>query len=450
MKHDSTQPFSQQASQGGPPEMPGKREDEAPRGSRRRAVLVGSCVVLVLAGTAGAVAYTWLPKQAATHQAEAPAAAKSAEVIKTDLAERKTFAGTLGYGKERPVIGAREGTVTWVPKPGTVIDRGDQVLEINVRPVHAFFGETPLFRTLGPKSPTPAKGDAAPGTDGRATPSPGSKDAPKDAQDGPPERASGAQAEEGEVAGPGTVGRDVRVLEENLYALGYRDFGRPDDRFTQATVEAVKKWQRATGLKPTGTVSPGDVTVVPGASRIAQVQAQLGGKAEVGAELLTVSGTSRTVSVPMSVTDKALAKKGAKVTVSLPGGKKEELGKVTEVGTAARPAEEAKEDASGGGRPSGTSGEAKVTVTVTLDTPQAAGDLDGAPVSVHFASETRRGVLAVPVGALVALREGGYAVRVLEAGASRLIPVKTGMFAKGLVEVSSDQLSAGQQVVTTA
>jgi hypothetical protein len=55
-------------------------------------------------------------------------------------------------------------------------------------------------------------------------------------------------------------------------------------------------------------------------------------------------------------------------------------------------------------------------------------------------------VLAVPVGALVALREGGYALQTPE---GTLIAVGTGVFAGGLVEVKGAGITAGQSVVTT-
>jgi multidrug efflux pump subunit AcrA (membrane-fusion protein) len=59
-------------------------------------------------------------------------------------------------------------------------------------------------------------------------------------------------------------------------------------------------------------------------------------------------------------------------------------------------------------------------------------------------------VLAVPVGALIALQEGGYAVQVVANGRAKLVAVRTGMFADGQVEVSGDGLAAGQRVVTVS
>jgi multidrug efflux pump subunit AcrA (membrane-fusion protein) len=73
--------------------------------------------------------------------------------------------------------------------------------------------------------------------------------------------------------------------------------------------------------------------------------------------------------------------------------------------------------------------------------------LDRAPVTVSIATDTAKGVLAVPVTALVATAAGRYAVEVVDAGgARRLVPVKLGAFADGYVEVSGAGLREGVQV----
>jgi multidrug efflux pump subunit AcrA (membrane-fusion protein) len=71
-------------------------------------------------------------------------------------------------------------------------------------------------------------------------------------------------------------------------------------------------------------------------------------------------------------------------------------------------------------------------------------DLDQAPVDVGFAAERRRGVLAVPVKALLARQGGGYAV---ELPGRRLVSVTPGLFADDYVEVSG-ALHPGERVVT--
>ena len=59
-----------------------------------------------------------------------------------------------------------------------------------------------------------------------------------------------------------------------------------------------------------------------------------------------------------------------------------------------------------------------------------AAGLDEAPVDVDVVSDSRTQVVAIPVTALVALREGGYAVEVLQAdGSTRLVGVEPGFFA---------------------
>ena len=63
--------------------------------------------------------------------------------------------------------------------------------------------------------------------------------------------------------------------------------------------------------------------------------------------------------------------------------------------------------------------------------------------------QQREDVLAVPVTALVALLEGGYAVEVLEDdGTHRYVRVDPGLFQDGAVEVAGDGLAAGDIVVT--
>jgi hypothetical protein len=62
----------------------------------------------------------------------------------------------------------------------------------------------------------------------------------------------------------------------------------------------------------------------------------------------------------------------------------------------------------------------------------------------------------VPVSSLVALAEGGYAVRVVSgqdqdgAPVSELVAVETGLFADGLVAITSDGLAEGDDVVVAS
>ena len=63
-------------------------------------------------------------------------------------------------------------------------------------------------------------------------------------------------------------------------------------------------------------------------------------------------------------------------------------------------------------------------------------------------SDSVSNVVAIPVSALVALSEGGYAVEVQQSdGTTILVAVEPGFYADGLVEVTDTQLAPGMLVV---
>src|SRR4030095_3278431 len=99
-----------------------------------------------------------------------------------------------------------------------------------------------------------------------------------------------------------------------------------------------------------------------------------------------------------------------RVDLELPGGQAT-TGRVRSVGkVATTPAADT----------SGDSSAPTVELIVSLDHPKATGRLDQAPVDASITTEVRRGVLAVPVNALLALAEGGYAVEVEREGTRQL------------------------------
>jgi membrane fusion protein, multidrug efflux system len=52
----------------------------------------------------------------------------------------------------------------------------------------------------------------------------------------------------------------------------------------------------------------------------------------------------------------------------------------------------------------------------------------------------------VPVSALLALAEGGYGVEIIDGDNAYIVPVRTGMFAAGRVEISGDAITDGVTV----
>ncbi|MFG1607857.1 peptidoglycan-binding protein [Actinoplanes sp. NPDC049265] len=311
----------------------------------------------------------------------------TAPVAKTDLVETQQTDGTLGYAGTVSVETSRNSIVTWLPQPGDTIARGQHLYDGDNKPVPLLYGRLPFWREL----------------------------------------------HYGVTDGP-----DVRILEQNLQKLGYGGGLTVDDDFTAATAAAVRKWQKALGVERTGRIELGAVIVLPGAIRVAEVKAKTG--AHANGEILTATGTKKQVIVNLPATKSALAVKGGKVTVGLPDGKSAR-GRITTVGTTAK-APEGKDE--GNKTPT-------LPVTIALDDPAVTGALDGAPVTVAFRGTVHKGVLAVPVNALLALSEGGFGVQsVADDGAKRIVPVELGAFANGQVEVKGGGLTAGMKVTVPA
>ena len=92
-------------------------------------------------------------------------------------------------------------------------------------------------------------------------------------------------------------------------------------------------------------------------------------------------------------------------------------------------------------------GAAKISVTVALDNDADAGRYSDAPVQVRLTKDTADGVLVVPVRALLALSEGGYAVETVRNGVRKIVAVELGAFADGFVEVTGRVLPGTKVVV---
>ncbi|MGW4498349.1 peptidoglycan-binding protein [Micromonospora sp. NPDC004336] len=230
----------------------------------------------------------------------------------------------------------------------------------------------------------------------------------------------------------GVKGADVKQFERNLYALGYRGF-TVDESFSASTATAVRKWQKALGLPKTGTVELGRVYVAPGAVRIDAQKVAVGDATGPGVPLLATTGSRKLIMVELNVGDQRLAKVSRPVTVKLPDGRTVP-GKITGTRTVIKPAE-------------GTSAaKTVIKVTVAADDEKSLAGLDQATIDVVFTASQRENVLTVPVAALLALSEGGYGVQIVDGGTSRVVAVRTGLFASGRVEITGDGLAEGMTV----
>lgn len=350
--------------------------------TRRRTFLTGVAVLTIGVAVSSVVLIS--------RRGESPASAAStsssssritAKVAKRDLVQTTSIDGTLGYGSARDLAIQSHGVITALPAVGSVIDRGGEVAEVDGRPVSLLFGDRPAWRDLQ-----------------------------ADMSDGP----------------------DVEQLEANLVAMGYGTAAAlgPNETWSQATTDAVKRWQRALGVDDSGVVALGDVVFEPGAVRVNAQNGSVG--AQAGGPLLKVTDTTRLVDASLDASQQTLVKPGDKVDVVLPDSSTT-AGTIYSVGAVASAGQN-------GSDPT-------IPLTIALDDQSAGAGLDQAPVTVKITSGRAADALAVPVTALLALAEGGYAVEKVTGATSTLVGVETGVFADGWVQVTGD-VHEGDEVVT--
>jgi peptidoglycan hydrolase-like protein with peptidoglycan-binding domain len=231
-----------------------------------------------------------------------------------------------------------------------------------------------------------------------------------------------------------TEGEDVRQLEANLASLGYNADGAlvVDGVFDEATTTGVKAWQTDVGMDVDGIVELGEVVFLPDPIQVSDRLATPGSSVAPGAPVLAAASAEKVVTLELPAGDQELVAVGDAVTVELPDGS-DVAGTVVEVATVATVT---------------ATGETAFEVTIELDNPAAAGNLDEAPVEVDIVTDSVSGVKAVPVTALLALAEGGYAVEVARPGdTTELVAVDPGFFADGMVEITATGVDVGDRVV---
>ncbi|GAA0288948.1 hypothetical protein GCM10010302_29090 [Streptomyces polychromogenes] len=368
--------------------------------NRRGKWLLGSLAVAV-AATGGGYAVTAQPRadRAADQDGRAGGLPQRTEPVRRgDLSSGLTVEGTLGYAQERRLNAPGPGILTWAAAAGTAVERDGRLYEVAGRAVRLMYGTTPMYRQLK----------------------------------------------------TGDKGEDVTQLKRNLIALGHGTGLDPADAtYTAGTAAAVKRWQKAHKAPETGEVGKEDIAFASGPQRVQRSDTQVGDEPGPGKPVLTLTGTERMVRFQLDAAKAGTAKSGDPVTVTLPGGATA-TGKIDAVGSTAGPDGEGNGSGSGGsgggGGGGGGNGKPKVQVTVTLDDAARAKGPDRSPVSVRLTGETRKGVLSVPVNALLALAGGGFGVQVVENGTVREVPVELGMFGQGRVEVRGDALKEGARV----
>lgn len=415
-------------------------------GSSPRRVAAAAAIVLAVVVVVAVVLLASGSSHRDTAGMGVPAGQTTAEVTRRTLTESSMADGTLGYGATLELYDRLSGTFTWLPTVGTVIGRGGTLWRIDDQPVALMYGSVPAYRTL----------------------------------------------EDGVGDGP-----DVTELNENLIDLGYDPYGAITDEedFSEATAEAVRRWQHAEGLPETGEVELGRIVFAAGARRVTAVKVALGqdppgdagakepaskkpagkeaseepaakepaskaphskepeakgeGEDEAGAgagmAVLGTTSTQQLVTLKLKAEQQTLAQVGEVAPVTLPGDRVVP-GRITEVGSVAETKESAGSEK--GASSGGESESPTIAVTLVLERPVA--HLDEAPVSVELVKSIRHEVLTVPATALTATAGGGYAIETLQGGHRVALAVTPGMFADGYVQVEGPRVREGLTVIESA
>lgn len=317
-------------------------------------------VVLVLVVALGAIQAGRVWSSGASEAAPAlEAALPTAQIQRGTLTASEDRDGTITYADSSVLRADAAGRVTWLPKPGRVIERGRSLARIDERPMIAMYGPIPAYRAMV----------------------------------------------------IGSTGRDVEQLEANLTALGYTGF-TVDETFTTATAAAVASWQSDVGVPATGSVPMGSIAFLPGPVQVGALAASVGDPVTPNTALYPISSEGRVVQVVLDEDDRDLAIVNAPVRIDA-GAAGTADGQVASVQAVA-----STETSGQGGSATSTT----YLVTVDIDpgsdgSPEAEAaeavqaQAEGSPVLVSFAGRQAENVLSAPIKALLALAEAATALR---------------------------------------
>ena len=310
---------------------------------------------------------------------------ETVEVSRRDLSEEVKLTGTVSHGEARPLPIEADGLVTSAPSQNDVVRPGDELIRINDRPVTLAEGSVPLYREL--------------------------------------RRVGRFEVDEaGDKLGL-QEGDDVAQLQRFLLAEGFDDEQRleADGIFGITTERAVKAWQKELGVPATGKVDRSQLVFVEGPLRVDSAP-------EVGMRFDQVSVGAVTPSVHFEVTNRQrpFFAEGTRVSI------------VSDAGDSAGVVASLK-------RTTGADGSARHEVKVEF-VADAPADVETAEVvSTRILAED---VTTVPVRALVALAEGGWAVQVETDAGLELTAVELGTVIDGFAEIEG--LDDGTPVVVPA
>jgi hypothetical protein len=326
--------------------------------------------------------------EAAALSAESEAASvhETATVRRGSLSTERDFSAAVSFGDEWTIGTAASGTVTQSHPTGSVVGFGDEIARVDDKPITLAEGSMPMYREL-------FKVDT---------------------------RSRDENGDRVKLM----IGSDVEQLQRFLISEGFDadESLEVDGVFGGTTQRAVKAWQEAVGLSATGRVDNTQLLFESDPIRLAstsRVGDQFSGLRATAAESLVLVDTS--------TRDRSALPVGASVEVDINGQ--------TFAATVT-------------GQKQVTSDDGSAIWRTTVDTGDAVdGETTAATVSV--VQIVADDVLLVPVGALLALGEGGFALEVPTGDSTRLIPVEVGEVLDGFAEVRGDIATGDTVLVAT-
>lgn len=307
--------------------------------------------------------------------------------VKEGTVSQEILLNAVGeWSKAATLLQQGEGTVTTIDvAPGAEVVNGSRIFSVGLKPVVAFEGEVPSFRTLT----------------------------------------------------LGIKGPDVLQLTKGLVALRKLKKGR--DAFDETVASAVRSWQKQLGVEQTGSVEPGDVVFVPSLPRRVRLadDVKIGASIAAGDKALVLLDPAPQFRVPITSQQRQRIPDGTKARVRHPEGEWE--GVIS--GIAPKPA--ASEE--GTGDETGTTGSDPTdggAVDLLLTAPDGGSicadkcalvptdDKRSFSVTLVLVPETRG--LVVPIAAL---RTGADGDEFVEDSTGKRFPIKVVIEAKGMAVV---------------
>jgi peptidoglycan hydrolase-like protein with peptidoglycan-binding domain len=370
-------------------------------------IVVGVALATGAAGWAVGAQITSPADAAAAHQPP-PASLITVAVAKQTLASTIIAQGTVTYTGTTPITltgtvgGATTQLITRAPAVGATAGSGDRLLEVSGRPVFLLPGQVPMYRTV---------------TDG-------------------------------------LKGDDVRQLQQALTALGYGHL--VSGTFDAATQIQVKRWYEHAGYEPQEdggkvTLPSGEILFLPTLPvRVDTVTAHAGSTAS--GQIGTVTNSTVNIQSTLPSSDAQFVHGGMNATLSLPDGNSM-AAKVDAIGKDATPPPTAAPNADSVQQQQGQqqvqSTPDSTPLRITAQDPAALAAYADKAVKIDIEiGKTNGAVLVVPVAAVATSQDGSTRVQVQGSGGQvRDVPVKLGLTANGLVEVSGTGLAEGDRVV---